>query len=143
METVKKGKYRRLTAARMKAPAVLGRLFPKGREDCGDHEWQLVEPGTWQCVHCVPGVTHENPWTPIEQLTISIAALSTIFDHARGRGGFAEWEVPAIRRLSLEIEPAVHAIATRDPDPLVRDQAIVVGDSVARTLDEIEKQALA
>lgn len=138
MEEMKQGRYRWRTTARMKAPSFLGWAFPKGRSDCGDHEWYLAEPGTWECVHCSEGRTQENPWTPIEQLTVSIAALSTIFGHARQRGSFAEWEVPTIRRLSHEIEPAVRAIAMRDPDPQLRDQALAVGDSVARTLDEIE-----
>ena len=55
-------KYRLRTALREHLPDRLSALIPKGRNDCGDHEWYLDEPHTWRCYHCTVGITHEIPW---------------------------------------------------------------------------------
>jgi hypothetical protein len=56
------GKYRLRTAVRERLPEWLTGLAPKGKKDCGNHEWYLSEPGTWRCYHDEVGVTHEIPW---------------------------------------------------------------------------------
>jgi len=55
-------KYRNRTRLRENLPELLAAVVPKGRHDCGDHEWYKAEEKTWRCYHCVPGVTHEVPW---------------------------------------------------------------------------------
>jgi hypothetical protein len=42
---------------RGRMPATLVRLFPKGRSDCGAHEWYLSEGDVWRCYHCEAGAT--------------------------------------------------------------------------------------
>lgn len=56
------GKYRNRTALRERVPESLAAMIPKGRHDCGDHEWYKSAESTWRCYHCVVGVTHEVPW---------------------------------------------------------------------------------
>lgn len=36
--------------------------MPKGRCDCGEHEWYKAAEQTWRCYYCEQGVTHEVPW---------------------------------------------------------------------------------
>ncbi|WP_030267035.1 hypothetical protein [Streptomyces sp. NRRL B-24484] len=57
------GRYRWRTDARIALPAALMRLFPKGSEDCGDHQWYRQDDRTFRCYHCEPG---ERPGTPEE-----------------------------------------------------------------------------
>ena len=59
---MRRGKYRIRTWLRESLPERLVDFFPKGRHDCGDHEWYLSEPQTWRCYHCVVGITHDVPW---------------------------------------------------------------------------------
>jgi hypothetical protein len=59
---MRRGKYRYRTALRENAPDRVAALIPKGRQDCGDHEWYLGGPDTWRCYHCTVGITHEVPW---------------------------------------------------------------------------------
>ncbi len=54
--------YRYRTAARERLPGVLAGLVPKGRHDCGEHEWYKAAEQTWRCYHCEVGVTHNVPW---------------------------------------------------------------------------------
>lgn len=59
------GRYRFRTSMRMRLPLALGFLAPKGRRDCGNHDWYLArsEPfSEWRCYHCEAGVTHTVPW---------------------------------------------------------------------------------
>jgi len=56
------GKYRRRTFVREHLPRPLAALIPKGRNDCGNHEWYKSEESTWLCYHCEVGVTHQVPW---------------------------------------------------------------------------------
>lgn len=51
------GKYRWRTALRVRLPwrPPLYQLVPKGRHDCGDHEWYRVDDRTAACYHCVVG----------------------------------------------------------------------------------------
>ncbi len=50
------GKYRWRTAARRRLPWALVGMFPKGRRDCGDHEWYRQDEEFLRCYHCQVGV---------------------------------------------------------------------------------------
>jgi hypothetical protein len=36
-------------------------LFPKGKKDCGDHEWYKSAENLYLCYHCEVGVRHDEP----------------------------------------------------------------------------------
>jgi hypothetical protein len=44
-------------------PGPFSRLFPKGRRDCGAHEWYRSTQEVDRCYHCTVG---ERPHEPIE-----------------------------------------------------------------------------
>lgn len=50
------GRYRWRTALRTRLPRWAVGLAPKGRKDCGDHDWYRSDPDTWRCYHCRAGV---------------------------------------------------------------------------------------
>lgn len=54
-------KHRWRTAWRTRLPLFLVEVVPKGRTDCGAHEWYLSEGTTWRCYHCAVGVKTEEP----------------------------------------------------------------------------------
>ena len=60
-----RGRYRWRTRARGWLPRQLAMLIPKGRADCGAHDWYRSEASTWRCYHCEVGVTRnaEDPGT--------------------------------------------------------------------------------
>lgn len=68
-------KYRWRTKLRMYLPWSLIWLVPKGSKDCGDHEWARSDAVTWRCFHCKVGVTHDEPWSPIESVEVKLGAL--------------------------------------------------------------------
>lgn len=68
-------KYRLRTWLRGHLPPWLSWVAPKGKSDCGNHEWYRSEGITWRCYHCEAGVTEESPWSPEEETKIRIAAL--------------------------------------------------------------------
>jgi hypothetical protein len=47
------GRYRWRTAARLWFPYELMWLFPKGNDDCGDHDWYKHDDVVSLCCHCV------------------------------------------------------------------------------------------
>ena len=55
--TLMVGRYRRRTRIRRHLPWVLIELgmFPKGRRDCGSHEWYVEDEQTERCYHCRVG----------------------------------------------------------------------------------------
>ena len=57
-------------------PGVLAELLPKGRRDCGAHEWYRANQDTWRCYHCQPAVTQSSPWTREEQLQHTLAGIN-------------------------------------------------------------------
>jgi hypothetical protein len=69
------GRYRWRTWLRGRLPSRLAGLVPKGRRDCGAHEWYRSEPGTWRCYHCEAGLAHVSPWSEAEGLELRLAAL--------------------------------------------------------------------
>lgn len=48
-------KYRWRTKLRSTLPAWCMRLLPKGRRDCGDHDWYKSTGNLYRCYHCQPG----------------------------------------------------------------------------------------
>jgi len=49
------GKYRIRTFLRGNLPGQLSDLFPKGRRDCGAHEWYRSSDALDRCYHCTVG----------------------------------------------------------------------------------------
>jgi hypothetical protein len=80
-------KYRLRTYLREHAPDQLSALIPKGRDNCGNHEWYAAEEQTWRCYHCVVGITHEIPWDERE-----LEARQLEADAMRIRAGLAVQE---------------------------------------------------
>jgi hypothetical protein len=52
------GKYRLRTWLRMRLPYFLSDRIPKGRKDCGHHEWYRSDDETLRCYHCEVGMRH-------------------------------------------------------------------------------------
>lgn len=75
MTAVREGKYRFRTRLRGHLPRGMVWIAPKGRRDCGDHEWYLAAERTWRCYHCRPAVTHESPFSPEQEARYRHAAL--------------------------------------------------------------------
>lgn len=67
------GKYRVRTRLRGHLPYALLWLAPKGKHDCGAHEWYRAYADTWHCYHCEPGAAHGNPRSKGEPVMRSIA----------------------------------------------------------------------
>jgi len=68
------GKYRHRTALRESLPEFLAALIPKGRQDCGNHEWYKADEHLWRCYHCEPGIAREVPWNEREREARSLEA---------------------------------------------------------------------
>jgi hypothetical protein len=68
-------RYRWRTWMRGRVPWALVDLFPKGRHDCGQHEWHRDEKNTDRCYHCEVGVRPHQPLhVPIdEEFRIGVA----------------------------------------------------------------------
>lgn len=79
------GKYRIRTWLRGNLPGRLSDLFPKGRGDCGSHEWYRSDENTWRCYHCEAGVSERYPWDPLEGADVSLAALKSLEGSERRR----------------------------------------------------------
>ena len=54
-------KYRLRTRIRKLLPFALIGLMPKGKKDCGDHEWYRSTNDTYHCYHCAVGIRHGRP----------------------------------------------------------------------------------
>lgn len=50
-----KARYRWRTTLRSNLPPPLWRLVPKGRKDCGEHEWYKSTEDWDACYHCEAG----------------------------------------------------------------------------------------
>jgi len=79
------GKYRARTRLRGALPGRLSDLFPKGKGDCGRHEWYRSDGSTWCCYHCEVGVSKCSPWGPLEGANVSLAALKSLEESERQR----------------------------------------------------------
>jgi hypothetical protein len=70
-----RGRYRIRTWLRGNLPGPLSDLFPKGKRDCGSHEWYRSSEDTDRCYHCdvgikshtedLPGVAQQDEEQPI------------------------------------------------------------------------------
>jgi hypothetical protein len=61
VEPRSRGRYRWRTALRSRLPFVLIRLVPKGRHDCGNHEWYRSQLDFDRCYHCQLGLRSSAP----------------------------------------------------------------------------------
>jgi hypothetical protein len=57
-----RGRYRLRTRLRRRLPWWLVDLgvAPKGKHDCGAHEWYRESGDTWRCYHCEVGVRRDG-----------------------------------------------------------------------------------
>lgn len=100
MRVISSGRYRMRTWLRGHLPAALARLLPKGRHDCGVHDWYRADELTWRCYHCEPGCTASSPWTREEHLQRTLGGISsTLRLLADGTRGGSEKELTELRRL--------------------------------------------
>lgn len=51
--------------------------MPKGRRDCGAHEWYRADEQTWRCYHCEPAIARSSPWTREEHLQHTLGGISS------------------------------------------------------------------
>ena len=74
--------------------------MPKGRGDCGAHEWYRADEQTWRCYYCEPAVAHSSPWTREEQLQHTLGGINSTLRAValRGEPG-GERELSELRRL--------------------------------------------
>lgn len=54
-------RYRLRTRIRRLLPFALIGLLPKGKKDCGDHEWYRSTHELYLCYHCVVGIRRDRP----------------------------------------------------------------------------------
>lgn len=95
-----RARYRFRTWLRGSLPDALARLVPKGRHDCGAHEWYRADRDVWRCYHCEPGIARVSPWTREEQLQRTFGAISTTLRLFALRGGpGSEQDLDALRRM--------------------------------------------
>lgn len=52
-------RYRFRTKLRGHLPYRLLWVAPKGKKDCGSHEWYRASGPVWHCYHCEPGIKIE------------------------------------------------------------------------------------
>lgn len=103
IRSMSNGRYRLRSWLRERSPGALARLLPKGRRDCGAHEWYRADERTWRCYHCAPGVTKTSPWTREEQLQYTLGGINSTLRvlALRGQPG-GEDELTELRRLIQE-----------------------------------------
>jgi hypothetical protein len=94
------GRYRLRTWLRGHLPRSLAKLAPKGRRDCGAHEWYRADERTWRCYHCELGFATSSPWTREEHLQHTLAGISAALRAlAVGGGPCDEVQLAELRRL--------------------------------------------
>jgi hypothetical protein len=54
-EHAQRSRYRIRTRLRKLLPWLIAERIPKGREDCGDHEWYNADGRVDRCYHCRVG----------------------------------------------------------------------------------------
>ncbi|MBS1870709.1 MAG: hypothetical protein JSS99_13720 [Actinobacteria bacterium] len=59
-------RYRWRTWIRGRVPWAMVDWFPKGRKDCGQHEWYACDHDTDRCYHCEVGVRPRRLFPPGE-----------------------------------------------------------------------------
>lgn len=127
--TMAQGKYRFRTRLRGSLPYWMLWVSPKGRRDCGAHEWYRAEGETWHCYHCEVGVSEGNPLSPAEQLEATVGALRLTAQLPLT----AETQAN-IARLVEELDHSVHPLAEEleaDPDSAARIHAALRNEPVS------------
>lgn len=106
---------------RRSLPGWLLWVSPKGRSDCGDHEWYRAEGDTWRCYHCEIGLSEKNPLSHAERMEVNVSALR-----------FAAQLPPTVEvqetiaRLVDELDQSIHPLAEEleaDPGSVSRIQS--------------------
>ncbi|MGH2835341.1 MAG: hypothetical protein ACRDK4_07230 [Solirubrobacteraceae bacterium] len=98
------GRYRLRTSLRGRLPGALIGFLPKGRRDCGAHEWYRADGETWRCYHCRPALATSTPWTREEQLQHALGGInSTLRALAMTGKPGGEQELVELRRLIGEV----------------------------------------
>jgi hypothetical protein len=97
------GRYRFRTWLRGCLPAALAGRIPKGRRDCGAHEWYRADERTWRCYHCEPAIATSPPWTREEQLQYTLGGINASLRALALAGApQGEQELAELRRLIRE-----------------------------------------
>ncbi len=105
-ETMLRGKYRIRTRLRGRLPRPLLWLAPKGRGDCGGHEWYRAEGEIWRCYHCETGESHGSPLSEADQVLATAQALRVAADLPS-----SDANDRMIARLLGELDSSVHPLA--------------------------------
>ena len=127
--TMSQGRYRFRTRLRAALPRWLLWASPKGRRDCGAHQWYRADGDTWRCYHCEAGVSEGNPLSPAERLEATVGALRLTAQLPLT----AETQA-SIARLVEELDHSVHPLAEEleaDPDSAARIYASLRSDPVS------------
>jgi hypothetical protein len=106
MDAMDQGKYRLRTRVRGLLPGWLGWLAPKGRRDCGAHEWYSADASEWRCYHCERGISTENPLSEVDRLVTTVSALRIAVELPRN-----EANATTVARLVDELDRHVHPLA--------------------------------
>jgi hypothetical protein len=100
MTSMSGGRYRTRAWLRGRLPRALSSVVPKGRSDCGAHEWYRADEQTWRCYYCEPAITRSSPWTREEQLQHTLGGInSTLRAVALSGKPGGEQELAELRRL--------------------------------------------
>ncbi len=111
-----RGRYRWRTRLRGVLPYGLALRIPKGRVDCGAHEWYRSDERTWRCYHCEVGVTHVSPFSGDEQVAGRLAAIRLRFK-ALGAKPYTEAVAGEARELFDEASILTGERSARDVPP--------------------------
>lgn len=100
MTSMSGGRYRTRAWLRKRLPGALSRVVPKGRSDCGAHEWYRAGEQTWRCYYCESANTRSSPWTREEQLQHTLGGInSTLRAVALSGKSGGEQELVELHRL--------------------------------------------
>ncbi len=77
------GRYRVRTWVRGNLPYALTALAPKGKQDCGNHQWYREDAATALCYHCEVG---ERPLVPGQKVADPLPPWSENPPVAQDRG---------------------------------------------------------
>jgi len=75
-------RYRLRTWLRGHSPYVLSDRIPKGRADCGDHDWYRADAANDRCYHCLVGVRPHSGPVPGEDAVTT----AQVREHLRAAG---------------------------------------------------------
>lgn len=99
MTSMSVGRYRARAWLRRRLPSALSSVVPKGRGDCGAHEWYRADKQTWRCYYCEPAIATSSPWTREEQLQHTLGGINSTLRAVVTRGEPGREELAELRRL--------------------------------------------